>query len=69
RKSLREAKKNKESKEIGQKAKTPKSVWTARPRPPLLNEEVSVGGALAPPRFVTPKTRTSRARATTAELT
>ncbi|MED6226153.1 hypothetical protein PIB30_100675, partial [Stylosanthes scabra] len=32
----------------------------ARPRPPFLNMEVSVGGAPAPPHFVTPKTRTSR---------
>ncbi|MED6160595.1 hypothetical protein PIB30_052860, partial [Stylosanthes scabra] len=35
----------------------------ARSYPRFLNMEVFVGGAPAPPHFVTPKTRTSRARA------
>ncbi|MED6166586.1 hypothetical protein PIB30_110757, partial [Stylosanthes scabra] len=52
RKSPREAKKNKESKESGHKAKNkPNPALTARPRPPLLNGEVSVGGAPARPRW------------------
>ncbi|MED6209764.1 hypothetical protein PIB30_057905, partial [Stylosanthes scabra] len=64
RKSPRKAKKNKESKESGQKAKNkPNPALTARPRPPLLNGEVFVGGVPAPPHFVTPKTRTPRTRA------
>ncbi|MED6171171.1 hypothetical protein PIB30_038253 [Stylosanthes scabra] len=52
RKSPREAKKNKGSKESGQNAKNkPNPALTARPRPPLLNGEVSVGGAPAGPRW------------------
>ncbi|MED6139961.1 hypothetical protein PIB30_088690 [Stylosanthes scabra] len=54
RKSPREAKKNKESKESGQKVKNkpnPALTMHPRPRPPLLNGEVSVGGAPARPRW------------------
>ncbi|MED6120480.1 hypothetical protein PIB30_021149 [Stylosanthes scabra] len=40
-----------------------------RARAPLPNGKVSVGGAPAPPYFVTSKTRTLRARAAAAELT
>ncbi|MED6217204.1 hypothetical protein PIB30_015538 [Stylosanthes scabra] len=51
-KSPREAKKNKRSKENRQKAKKePNSASTARPRPPFLNMEVSVGGAPARPKW------------------
>ncbi|MED6172036.1 hypothetical protein PIB30_046424 [Stylosanthes scabra] len=55
-----EAKKNKRSKENGQKAKKKsltqrrlraRALKMARPRPPFLNMEVSVGGALAQPRW------------------
>ncbi|MED6145132.1 hypothetical protein PIB30_022130, partial [Stylosanthes scabra] len=59
RKRPREAKKNKRSKENGQKAKKSptqrrpraRALKMVRPRPPFLNMEVSVGGAPAPPPF------------------
>ncbi|MED6204256.1 hypothetical protein PIB30_007727 [Stylosanthes scabra] len=58
RKSPREAKKNKESKENGQKAKSPnlhrlrgRILCMARPRPPYLMRKSSVGGAAARPRW------------------
>ncbi|MED6210992.1 hypothetical protein PIB30_069386 [Stylosanthes scabra] len=78
RKSPRGAKKNNGSKEIGQKAKKSptqrqpraRALKMARPCPPFLNKEVFVNrapadpdGAPAPPTFVTPKTKASRARA------
>ncbi|MED6220379.1 hypothetical protein PIB30_044258 [Stylosanthes scabra] len=71
RKSPREAKKNKRSKENGQKAK--KSPTQRRPRArallfliwkfPLIARLRDPDGAPAPPHFVMPKTRTSRAHA------
>ncbi|MED6182646.1 hypothetical protein PIB30_030497 [Stylosanthes scabra] len=52
RKSPRKAKKNKRSKENGQKAKKePNPASTARLHPPFLNMEVFIGGAPARPRW------------------
>ncbi|MED6190209.1 hypothetical protein PIB30_103675, partial [Stylosanthes scabra] len=57
-KSPREAKKNKESKENGQKAKSPTqprprgcSLCMARPCPPFLMRKLSFDGAAARPRW------------------
>ncbi|MED6186006.1 hypothetical protein PIB30_062597 [Stylosanthes scabra] len=69
-KRTREARRmNKKPKKSPTQSRThARSLKMARPCPPFLNMEVSVGGTPAPPDFVTPKTRTSRARTATAEL-